>query len=268
MGVSYICKQKKSQCFEPLIRASAMRWGSTFDAVTRPSPMPLLRASLLALLSYAAPAVQAQSFITTDELQAYALQQAQYAAPANVTRMDARLGSMDGNASLAPCRRVEPFVPAGSRLWGRASVGVRCLEGAAWSVLVPVTVSAWGKAWVAAAPLPSGKTLAVGDLREDEIELTRERYGLPGDMEALLGKVLVRSVQAGHAVPTEAVRNATVVAAGDVVRLRVLGGGFAITASGQSLGSAAEGQPVRVRTDFGRTVTGLARSGRIVDIQP
>jgi flagellar basal body P-ring formation protein FlgA len=230
--------------------------------------MPFFRVFFLALLASASMMLQAQTFITTDELQAFALQQAQFAAQGSVTRMDVRLGSMDAQQALAPCRRVEPFVPAGSRLWGRASIGVRCMEGAAWSVLVPVTVTAWGKAWVAASSLPAGTTLDASHLREDEIELTRERPGLPTGMEALLGKVLVRPVQPGQALHTEAVRSANVVASGDVVRLRVLGGGFAITASGQSLGSAAEGQPVRVRTDFGRTVTGLARNGRIVDIQP
>lgn len=239
-----------------------------------PFTRPLLRsvsrtASALALcLALPLWAQTAQPLMTADELRAYALQQAQLAVNDPAARVEVQLGMPEAQAPVAPCLRSEPFVPAGMRLWGRASVGVRCVDGANWRVLFPVTVSVWGPAWVAASALPAGTTLGANDLRETEVELTRERAGLPRGTEALLGKVLVRPLQAGQTVHADAVRAATVVTAGDVVRLRVLGGGFAITASGQSLGTAADGQPVRVRTDFGRTVTGVARAGRIVDLQP
>ena len=49
------------------------------------------------------------------------------------------------------------------------------------------------------------------------------------------------------------------------VAARVMGG-FAITASGQALGQAAEGQTVRVRTELGKVLTGVAREGRTVDV--
>lgn len=206
--------------------------------------------------------------MTAEALKAYALEQAQAAVNDPAIRLEVQLGMPDNAQAVAPCSKTEPFVPPGGRLWGRSSVGVRCVEGAAWRVLFPVTVTAWGPAWVAATPLPAGATVSAADLREAEVELTRERNGLPKGPEPLLGKVLVRPMAVGQAVSLDAVRATAVVNAGDVVKLRVLGGGFAVTAAGQSLGSAAEGQPVRVRTDFGRTVTGVARAGRIVDLQP
>ena len=206
--------------------------------------------------------------MTADELRAFAVQQARQAVNDPAARVEVQLGMPEAQAPVAPCARSEPFVPTGTRLWGRASVGVRCVDGANWRVLFPVTVSVWGPAWVAASALPAGAVLEHHDLREAEVELTRERTGLPRGADALVGKVLVRPLQAGQTLHPDAVRAATVVSAGDVVRLRVLGGGYAITASGQSLGTAADGQPVRVRTDFGRTVTGVARAGRIVDLQP
>lgn len=230
---------------------------------------PLQRWATLALLAGCATVAHAApALLTADELKAYALQQAQVALNEPAARVEVQLGMPDNAAAVAPCLRSEPFVPPGVRLWGRSSVGVRCVEGASWRVIFPVTVTVWGPAWVAANPLSAGTTVSAADLREAEVELTRERSGLPKTADALVGKVLVRPVQAGQAVALDAVRATTVVSAGDVVRLRVLGGGFAITAAGQSLGSATEGQAVRVRTDFGRTVTGVARAGRIVDLQP
>ncbi len=228
----------------------------------------LFRWWITAALVAGGAAQAAPALLTADELKAYALEQAQTTLNDPANRVEVQLGMPENVQTVAPCQRSEPFVPPGVKLWGRASVGVRCVLGASWRVIFPINVAVWGPAWVAVTPLPAGATVKATDLREAEIELTQERIGLPKTPEGLVGKVLVRPVQAGQAVPLDAVRATTVVSAGDLVRLRVLGGGFAITAAGQSLGSASEGQAVRVRTDFGRTVTGVARAGRIVDLQP
>jgi flagella basal body P-ring formation protein FlgA len=44
------------------------------------------------------------------------------------------------------------------------------------------------------------------------------------------------------------------------------GRGFAISAEGIALSSAAAGQNVRVRTESGRIVTGVARASRTVEV--
>jgi len=45
------------------------------------------------------------------------------------------------------------------------------------------------------------------------------------------------------------------------------GQGFNISTNGRALGSAADGQSVRVQTDAGRIVQGTARPGRIVEMR-
>src|SRR5690606_8630019 len=47
-------------------------------------------------------------------------------------RADITIGDVDPRLHMAPCARIEPFLPAGARLWGRGMVGVRCVEGASW----------------------------------------------------------------------------------------------------------------------------------------
>jgi len=55
------------------------------------------------------------------------------------------VGQLDSRLRLAPCQRVEPFLPEGTRLWGRTRVGLRCAEGPTrWTVFLPITVKAWG----------------------------------------------------------------------------------------------------------------------------
>src|SRR3989344_4914921 len=48
-------------------------------------------------------------------------------------RMEVSVASLDSRLRLAPCARVEPYLPVGARLWGRTRLGLRCVEGqTAW----------------------------------------------------------------------------------------------------------------------------------------
>ena len=43
-------------------------------------------------------------------------------------RVDVRVGQLDPRLQLQSCARIEPYLPPGTRLWGRTSIGVRCLH--------------------------------------------------------------------------------------------------------------------------------------------
>jgi flagella basal body P-ring formation protein FlgA len=220
----------------------------------------------LAALAFATGGALAQAAnpIDADALRAFVSEQVA-GSGAQVTRFEVQLGTVQV-AHLAPCRRTEPFAGANARLWGRGSVGVRCVDGANWNVLVPVTVRAWGPAFVASAALAAGSTVGAGEATEQEVELTRERPGLLRDLAEVEGQTLTRAVVPGQALRADMFRAPLVVKAGDPVRLQVGGAGFRISAGGQALGQAAEGQSVRVRTELGRIVTGVARAGRVVEV--
>lgn len=215
------------------------------------------------LAGTAAAQVPGAGPIDENALRAYVSQQV--AAGGLATRFDVQLGTVNTMA-LGPCRRTEPFLAAGARLWGRSSLGLRCTDGANWSVLLPVTVRAWGPALVAANPLPAGSSLGADDVREQEVELTREPPGLLRDANRLQGLTLNRPVNPGQTLRLDMFRATLVVQAGDSVRLRINGTGFAVTATGQALNPAAEGQTLKVRTELGKVLTGVAREGRTVEV--
>ncbi len=217
-----------------------------------------------AMAQGAAPAA-GNPFPDENALRGFVSQQVAGTLGEQASRFDVKLGTVD-TQQLAPCRKTEPFMPTGARLWGRSSLGLRCVDGATWSVLMPVTVTVWGRAVVAATPLASGTVLQPQDLREQEVDLTREPAGLARDPQQLAGRTLTRNLNPGQTLRADMVRVTTVVQAGDPVRLKVTGSGFSVAAAGQALNSAGEGQPVRVRTELGKIVTGVAREGRQVDL--
>ncbi len=181
-------------------------------------------------------------------------------------RVEVRIGRLDPRLQLAACARVEPFVPPAARLWGRTSIGVRCVEGARWSILVPVTVSVYGKALVAAAALPAGSSPVASDFRIDEVDLTREHGQVVSDAAEVSGRVLTRSLAAGQTLRQDALRTPPSVNAGDPVKIFLVGQGFTIVGEGVALSAAAEGDRLRVRTESGRVLVAPVR-GRGIEIK-
>ena len=182
------------------------------------------------------------------------------------TRVDITVGQLDPRLRLAPCSRVEPYLLPGTRLWGRTSIGVRCLEGAQWSVSLPITVSVHGTAVVAAEPLAAGSAAATAAIRLEEADLTREPGTPLTDPAQLVGRSLIRPIAAGQVIRLEHLRVQPSIAAGDPVRIEMVGKGFVVQAEGHALAAGGEGQPVRARTENGRIVAGTLR-GRTIEVR-
>ena len=174
------------------------------------------------------------------------------------------VGELDPRLSLAPCARYEPFVPAGAKLWGRSSLGVRCVDGANWTVFVPIEVRVWSTVQVAARPIARGRPIAADDVRIDRVDLTRIAGTVYGADESLDGNVAVRAIAAGEPLRRDLLRPPPIMAAGDPVKIVYDGHGFAISIDGKALAPAGDGQTVRVSTSAGRILTGVARTGHVV----
>lgn len=182
-------------------------------------------------------------------------------------RADVVLGRLDPRLRLAACRKVDAYIPSGTRLWGSSRVGLRCVEGpSAWNVYLPVTVHVFGAGLVAAAPLPAGHVLAQADLRAAEINLSEQRSPAVVDGQAVVGRALAQPLAAGQALREAGLKSRQWFAPGDTVQVRAAGGGFAVVGSGQALTAGMDGQPVRVRTDNGKVVSGMPVGERVVEI--
>lgn len=182
-------------------------------------------------------------------------------------RVDITVGAPDTRLNLAACPRMQPFIPPGARPWGRTTLGVRCIEGPTWQVYLPVNVRIFGQVPVASRPLNAGESIVDADVRFEEIELTRFPAGAFADLGQVADKQLARAVTAGQPITRDLFRARQVVAQGDSVKVVFLGHGFAVSTQARALSGAAEGQNVRVLTESGKTLSGTARAGRVVQVQ-
>jgi flagella basal body P-ring formation protein FlgA len=182
-------------------------------------------------------------------------------------RVEVETGRLDPRLKLAPCSRIEPYLPPGFRAWGATRVGLRCLEGATrWNVYLPVTIRVFGPALVAATVLPAGTPLTESDLRVEEVDLAAQVQPAVVDVMAAVGRPLTVALKPGESLRQHHLRPRQWFAAGETVKLIARGPGFAVEGEGLAMAPGLEGQTVRIRTESGRIVSGLPAGERRVEL--
>ncbi len=183
-------------------------------------------------------------------------------------RVEVVVGTLDSRLRLAPCAQVQPYVPPGSRLWGKTRLGLRCLTGETkWNVFLPVTIRAWGQAWVVRRDVAAGVVLTQADGVAAEVDWADEASPVMTESAVWVGQVATRALSTGQALRQHMVRAAQVFQAGAQVRVLTQGAGFQISADGQALSSGVVGQLTRVRMDGGKVMSGTVLDARTVQVE-
>jgi len=231
----------------------------------------LLAAGLMLLLALSALAPRlAHSAEASEMLSASKvwLESAVSGSHSAALRMEVVVGQLDSRLQLAPCARMEPYIPAGMRLWGRTRLGLRCLEGSAkWNVFLPVTVRAFGNAWVLKSNLTAGTTLTSEDAITTEVDWAQESSPIVANAAQWVGQVATRSLIAGEALRQNMLRPAKVFQAGSQVRVLATGAGFEVTSDGQAVSDGFVGQAARVRMSNGHILSGVVLDHRTVKLE-
>ena len=168
---------------------------------------------------------------------------------------------------LAACTALDPFMPTGARLWGRVTVGVRCVGERPWTLYVQARVSINATYYVAARAVAPGEVLGNADLVARDGDLTAMPQAVVTDPSQAVGAVTLSRVPAGLPLRTDMLRAASAVAIGQTVRVVTAGSGFSISAEGSAMSNAAPGQQVRVKTAGGQIVTGVVKDAQTVEIR-
>jgi flagellar basal body P-ring formation protein FlgA len=228
----------------------------------------LVRVTAGVLLAGSAAAVGAQDLtdISNQWLQGALAQGEKQSMP---LRMEVQVGKLDPRLNLAPCLRIEPYLPSGSKLWGRTRIGMRCVEGEKpWNVFLPVTIKAFGPAWVLTNNVSMGEALTFDSAMQAEVDWAESPHAIIALPDDWLGQTAARNLTAGMALRQTMVKAPQIFKPGAGVKVLVEGGGFVVTSSGKALEGGAVGQNVRVRMDNGRTVIGTVNpQGEVVVAQ-
>lgn len=183
-------------------------------------------------------------------------------------RMEVVVGALDTRLRLAPCAKVEPYLPTGTRLWGKSRIGLRCLDGVTrWNVFLPVTVKAFGPAWIAKSNVNAGAVLTMADAMAAEVDWADDVSPVVALPEQWVGQIATRSWGAGQVIRQSMLKPAQVFQAGTQIRVLAQGVGFQVTSDGQAMTAGVVGQVARVRMDSGRVMSGMVLDARTVRIE-
>jgi flagella basal body P-ring formation protein FlgA len=178
------------------------------------------------------------------------------------------VGQMDTRNQLPACAALEPFLPAGTRAWGRISVGVRCDSPVTWTVYIPAQVAVLTEYLVTARPIRPGQIVSGADLARRRGDLAAQPANTLTDMAQAVGHHARHAVASGNTLRADMLRLPPAVRQGQTVKVTSGGdAGFSVSSEGRALNTAAEGEPVRVRMGNGQVVSGTARNGGTVEVR-
>ena len=176
------------------------------------------------------------------------------------------VGAVDARLNLAACPAPQPFLAPGSRAWGKTTVGVRCTAPAPWTIYIQASVAVQAGYLAAALPLAQGRAIEAGQLVSMRGDLAALPAGIATDPAQVLGRSPNVSLAAGTPLRLDILRSQNVVQQGQLVRMVSSGAGFRVSAEARAIGNASDGQVVQVRTTAGQQISGVARSGGVVEV--
>lgn len=167
---------------------------------------------------------------------------------------------------LALCDTLEPFMPNGTRLWGRTTVGVRCSGAHPWTLYLQAKVSVQATYYTAARAAAPGEVLTAADLVPREGDITMMPLAIVTDPSQAVGAVTLTRLAAGLPLRTDMLRGAGAISIGQTVHVVTGGDGFSISAEGSAMNNATPGQQIHVKTAGGQIISGIAKDASTVEV--
>jgi len=176
-------------------------------------------------------------------------------------KVSIQVAEIDRRVTLPACPALEAFLPPGSQLNGNSSVGVRCNSKQPWSLFVQVNVKHSVNMLTVNKTLQQGQTVRAEDLGNLSSESLQT--GTLSDPSQAIGKIMKYGVAAGQILRNDMLRAPYSIMIGQSVHLQVRGTGFRVSAEGQALNNAAEGDAISARSASGQIVSGIVKGGTI-----
>ena len=119
---------------------------------------------------------------------------------------------IDSRTVLPACGTLEAFLPGGSQLMGKTSIGVRCNEKPGWSIFLQANIKVSVDMLVANRPLAQNTVLSANDFSMQNGELGQP--GILTDPAQAVGKTLKFGIGAGQVLRQDMLRAPFVVTPG------------------------------------------------------
>lgn len=176
------------------------------------------------------------------------------------------VGKLDPRTKLPKCSgALRAFLPPGSQIRQRTTVGVRCSAGKPWKIYLPVTVAAYAKVMVAKHPIPPGRDISPADISWVERDVSTLSYGYVRSLDGAGGFRSRRSISQGAVLTPNMLEASSVVSKGQRVELSSSAGAVQVSMVGIALEDGALGSRIKVKNlSSGKHLEGIVASNSSV----
>ena len=163
-------------------------------------------------------------------------------------RQEIIVGNLDPRLRLGACdRKLDVFKPAGSRMRGNTTIGVRCQSSKPWKLYVPVSIKIYKPVLAAGRYLPRGTVIKEQDLQIVDGDVATLGHGYFTEYEHVVGKVVKQAMLAGKVVNPYHISNPKIVRRGESVTILAGNAGFEIRMKGKAMMDGTSGDLIKVR---------------------
>jgi flagella basal body P-ring formation protein FlgA len=218
---------------------------------------------------HAAPAAAPDAdFEDIRELEALAKSEAQRQFPPLNDRQRFVIGPIEPHLQLERCHQpVRAGLASVHHMQDRATIDLRCQNGAPWHIYVQVRIIGTSSAVLAAHAIVAGSVLTAKDLRVEQHDISELPPGYLDDPAIAVGLTASRPISGGAFLTNQQLIAAKAVQRGQSVTLIADAGGMSVRMAGKALGDGLVNQRVRVQNlSSGKIVEGIARSEQVVEI--
>lgn len=169
-----------------------------------------------------------------------------------------RVSRLDPRLKLAACQvPLSGFLPAGAKLIGNTTIGVRCNGGNPWTIYVPASVKAMRKVVIVTRPILRNSAISKDDIRLEERDVTGRSEDYIYNPEHVLGKLAKRDLSTSTALAAGMLNAPLLIRRGQQVIILAEGPGLEVRMAGTALMDGTHGQVIRVKNKLSkRTVEG------------
>lgn len=182
------------------------------------------------------------------------------AASGTSNSVEIQLDRLDPRLHLDACETApQAFLPAGSDLQGKLTVGVQCPGEKPWTVYIPANIQIFAEILTTSRPISRGDMITAADLIARRQEISKLKRGYYRQREDVIGKLAARSLPAGTPLSPRMLKAQLLVRRGDDVTILASVGSLQVRSKGTALQNAAMGERISVRnTRSKRIIEGVA----------
>ncbi|TQV84876.1 flagellar basal body P-ring formation chaperone FlgA [Aliikangiella coralliicola] len=216
---------------------------------------------LLLIISLPLTAKNAENYQSLEEIRQAAKKFLEEKQPsADIASTEITVGHIDPRTRLQLCDNgLVAFLPSGSRLKGKTTVGVRCNGKQSWKLFLSAKIERYQHVWVTTRNLRPSDILTKSDLTRQRVLTTNMRKIPVEDIALIMNTSPKRSMRSGSVIFQDSV---CMVCKGQKVSVSANSQFITINVDGMALNDAALGETAQVRNSKSKRIFGAIVTGK------